>query len=300
MRFSKEQVLKELVHELRIYIAANKSMFNADLNFAIFGIDNSTLQKKYTINEEAKLYEKYFSDKWQWDILSKSYEYGFYGVLPNGVNADDIENGIPLKTIMEMLELIGNKGTNQSKIVCYLYDILDAGLGRQRLDQGTNLTIINIALLANVDERTVRNAISAKELEATKLDNEISIDNKSAINWLSSRKGFNSTKFPNLETTNFDDIKSIPEFGAYLKKIRENLGIDISNQRWISEEKGIRKEHILGIEQGIFILSIDKCEVLSDFYNIDRSSFLLKVMGLFFKEELELIKNSLNQRGELK
>lgn len=296
MRVSKEQILKEIVDALIMYVATNKSIFKADLNFAIFGIDNSTLKKKLSLNDMHNLYMKNFSGKEQWDILSKTYEYAFDGVLPNGVNAEDIENGLPFKSISEMLELIG--GADNLRVSSYLYDVLDAAFARQRLDGGMTLTIKDVALLANVDERTVRNARSSKELEASKLDNKKNIDNKSALSWLNKRKGFNATKFPNLETANFNDIKSIPEFCAYLKLIRENLGIDSSNQTWISEDKTVRVQDVMAMERGnLFLFSIDKCEVLSAFYNIDRVSFIIKVMDLFFKDELELIKNSLNQRG---
>lgn len=298
MRASKEQILKEVVIALIHYVATNKTLFKADLSFEIFGVESSTLKKNLSLNDTIKLYEKNFSDKEPWDILSKTYEYAFDGVLPNGVNADDIENGLPLRIIFEMLELFG--GAADSKVSNYLYDVFDAAHGRQRLDGGMTLTIKDVALLANVDERTVRNAISAKELEASKLDKKKHIDNKSAISWLSKRKGFNSTKFPNLETVNFNDIKSIPEFCAYLKFIRKNREVDLSNQKRISEETFIRDYGVYPLENGIFALSIDKCEALSDFYNIDRVSFLIKVMELFFKEQLGLIKNSLNQRGELK
>lgn len=298
MRVSKEQILTEVVNTLKLYVSNNESVFQTNLSFAVFDIDNSTLTKSLSDKntELNKLCEENFSRKEQWSVLSKTYDYAFEGILPNGINDDDLQNGLVLKNF-EMISLINS---DDLKFSDNILDVTNAAFGRSRLDGGLSVTIQDIALLANVDERTVRNAISAKEIETSKLDKKISIDNKSAINWLSRRKGFNPTKFPNLEAVNFDEIKSISEFGAYLKSIRENLNIEISNQTWISKEKGIRSTDILGLEQGIFILSIDKCEALSDFYNIDRDSFLIKVMDLFFIEELELIKNSLNERGDFK
>ena len=172
MRVSKEQILSEVVDNLKIYVANNESVFKTDLSFAVFGIDNSTLLKSITNTEIQKLCEDNFSRKEQWSVLSKTYDYAYDGILPNGVNDDDVHNGLVLKNF-EMLLLIGSDEEQLSNT----YDVLDAAYGRSRLDSGQSVTIKDISLLANVDERTVRNAVSAKELDASKLDKKLCIDN---------------------------------------------------------------------------------------------------------------------------
>ena len=71
MRVSKDQILKELVHTLRLYVAYNESVFDTSLSQSIFGTDNSTLGESVTDSEANKICGQNFSRTPHWKYFSQ-------------------------------------------------------------------------------------------------------------------------------------------------------------------------------------------------------------------------------------
>ena len=295
MRVSKEHFFNELILRFAFYAVKNDALFGSNLTSKLFGVDYSTdigplLLEKYSFRKDKKQEcEEYFSGTVYWNNFSHLYRYAYEGKVP-----DDDETFIFSLLQINIPNILGLLDTDSDEFSDHIFEVVNTAWARRSLDGGHGLSIKDVALLANIDERTVRNAVSAKELDSLKQDKKVNIDNKSASKWLSSRKGFIPTKSPKENISEIDDVESTIELRAYLVDIREKLGIDISKQRWISEEKGVHQSAILGLENGgVFGIPIDKSDVLADFYNIDREKFLMKIMEVCFNKELAIIKKNL-------
>jgi hypothetical protein len=110
--------------------------------------------------------------------------------------------------------------------------IVDIAHARQRLDEGRYLTFVDLALLANMDEKSVRNASNPKGKDPLKTVSEGSrtyVDSDEAKVWLSRRRGFKPTVF----VSNADEernwlktgFESPTDFGGFIRSQREKIGI---------------------------------------------------------------------------
>ncbi|MEJ1959685.1 MAG: hypothetical protein WDM70_09940 [Nitrosomonadales bacterium] len=86
----------------------------------------------------------------------------------------------------------------------YVYDMIKLVKARRALDNGDRLSIKQIALLAGMTEKSVRNAIyvnGGNRLEGTSSDkSDTLVENYEAKCWLKGRRGFRETTY-----ANFDD-----------------------------------------------------------------------------------------------
>ena len=97
----------------------------------------------------------------------------------------------------ETVEVIGeyfHKSSDRFLYPC-MRDLSEQLSARQTLFDGDDLTIPEVARLANVDERTVRNATAAKKLTIKKVGGNTYITAHVAEKWLEERKGYRPTTF---------------------------------------------------------------------------------------------------------
>lgn len=167
-------------------------------------------------------------------------------------------------------------------------DIVAMADGRFALDDGQPVDHYKVALLANVDLRTVRNAISAGDLIALKEDDFIFIENASARRWLHGRKGFKPTVIQSAVQQDIAVITAPSVFGAFLRDRRCRLGIESGNV--VVMHPSVTAEGLAQLESGVFSLSLNTVFPLADFYQIGRKAFLVCVMRVFFSDELQLLR----------
>ncbi|MGH8501633.1 MAG: helix-turn-helix domain-containing protein [Gammaproteobacteria bacterium] len=78
----------------------------------------------------------------------------------------------------------------------FCQQVLDVAIARWKLDSNEDdLTIRELALLARLDERSVRNAASKNEFKTKKSGNQVFIEPDEASAWLSNRRNFQATHF---------------------------------------------------------------------------------------------------------
>jgi len=165
-------------------------------------------------------------------------------------------------------------------------DILTMGDARYALDEGSPLDLDRIALLASVDIRTVRNAVSAGDLVAE----QGFVDNAIARRWLHGRKGFKPTVVSSsAENLALEDIRTAAEFGAFLKKQREQIGLKDGNQKLTIFHPCANAGTMQQLEAGVFTLPLDAVFRVADFYQLSRKALLESVMRIFFSEELDAL-----------
>jgi len=223
--------------------------------------------------------ETYVRESLAWNAVDCLADYALDGRL-NGQDPGDILVGG-----QDILDCLPRLMTPFSQW-CSIVELADARFG---LDSGEPLDPEALALLGNVDVRTVRNAISASELVATKVKGKTSIDHISARSWLSGRRGFKATNFDGPESLNFSAISTAPAFGKFLVAQKERLGLETSATKPVVGHPAVDAKTFSELESGVFKLPIDAVFPLADFYQVDRKAFLSCVMRTFFPEQLSAI-----------
>lgn len=219
-----------------------------------------------------------------WKTLTRVYDYAVNGIEPD----DDTPDSIVIDG-SDVLKLIASENYWTSEA---WENIISMGDGRFALDEGSPIDLYKVALLANVDIRTVRNAVSSGDLISFKYgdSSRILIENASARRWLHARRGFKpSVKQFSEEVLQLETIKTPAEFGAFLTKRREHLGLDEQEGKVVILHPGATPQAITQLESGVFFLPLDAVFPVADFFQLDRKTFLQSVMRIFFYEELEML-----------
>jgi hypothetical protein len=130
------------------------------------------------------------------------YAYGDSGVIHAESDEDTIEAGKQrIKDAMAEADMIAEILANASSAGSALDSIRALASGRWALDHGGSLTPQQIARLAEVDLKTVRNAISAKEM-ATE---DGTVPAASALEYLSKRRNFRPSQWRESGLTKIED-----------------------------------------------------------------------------------------------
>jgi transcriptional regulator with XRE-family HTH domain len=170
----------------------------------------------------------------------------------------------------------------------FLYDVTNA---RWTLDNGDYLNFKELALLAGVDERTVRNAASSKEensLKIQKSGGSTIVNNDEAKRWLSSRPDYKPTEY--IEDTTLDTPRYFEDeagFGRYLTHRREELGLTLDG---IASTVGVSADVVSDLEKGLDRINLSQVGKLSSILEEDRSRFMKDYMRIFHLEALADLK----------
>jgi hypothetical protein len=130
------------------------------------------------------------------------YAYGDSGVIHAEGEDDTIEAGKQrIKDALAEADLITEILANAFNAGSALDSIRSLASGRWALDHGGSLTPVQIARLANIDLKTVRNAVSAKEMASE----DGAVPAASALEYLSKRRNFRTTHWREAGLTKIDD-----------------------------------------------------------------------------------------------
>jgi hypothetical protein len=161
--------------------------------------------------------------------------------------------------------------------------------GRHGLDNGYPMEYQKLAYLADVDIRTVRNAVSAGQLVSSKTQGTDFIENESARKWLSGRRGFKPTVYAGQTEVSLANVNSPIAFGAILKAQRARI---VEAGGTLTTQHPALTETVLNtLETGVFDLSLNMINPVADYYQIERKQFLSSVMRTFFPEQLAAIQS---------
>lgn len=262
-------------------IEATFDLTNGSIFNQVFGIAEENISLHQA---DAKEHLKK-SDAWR--TLSNLYDYAVGGYI-NSSEYSDIEDAAGEIVIgaAEVISIVTTENNGPSED----WDrIIMMGDGRFALDIDSSIDILKLALLANVDVRTVRNAISAGDLTSEKIDNVVLVDSQSALLWLSKRRAYTPTKFIRSIQKELNEVNSATEFGMYLHSLRGELGISLPEANLEQGPVTISPSDIKNIESGIFKLPINSVDLLASYYQVNKKELLNKIMNIFFLEQLSLI-----------
>jgi len=174
-------------------------------------------------------------------------------------------------------------GQDESKFK-FLYDLTTA---RSTLDDGDYLSIKEIALLAGVDERTVRNSASSKEnnkLITKKSGGSTIIENDEARRWLHSRPDFKPTQY--IKDSTLDTPRYFEDgagFGKYISYCMNNQGL---SNKDVAQSLETDEKMIIDLQQGIDRFHIHEISKLATILNENSSEFVKDYMRIFHIKEL--------------
>ncbi len=225
-----------------------------------------------------------------WGELSALYDYALHGVVSDLDGPDSVViNGSDVLKLASSEEYWPSSNWD---------DIIAMGDGRFALDDGQDITIYKLSLLANVDQRTVRNAISAGQLVANKKNvvfegEQLFVENASARRWLHGRKGFKPTiHFADAGNLSLAKVNVPTDFAAFLIAQRKNIGLDQDGGKLAVLHNCVDERSLSQLEAGIFSLPLDAVLPLADFYQVGRKELLECVMRVFFSNELTMLSSS--------
>ena len=275
---------KEMLFQ-NFYSAASHSFSALECQFGITGV----LDQVFGVGSDDEQAKSHLRSSNAWATLSDLFDYAIDGLIGNDEPDAIVIDG------SDVLHLVTSEDYQPSG---EWRQIVAMGDGRFALDEGESVPISKIALLAKVDIRTVRNAVSSGELVSNKTDGEIYIENASARKWLRGRKGFKPTILNQVsEHLSLSAVGNPAEFGAFLVAQRNRIGINTDNLVDFHPSVDIRS--VSELEAGVFSLPLDAVFPLANFYQLGRKEFLECVMRTFFYEELEiLVHESSKSEGE--
>lgn len=230
-----------------------------------------------------------------WRRLSALYDYAVDGVADSEGASSYI-----VTEAAEALEILRPAHTEADNGATWL-DLVHMGDGRVALDEGNAVQVEKLALLAGVDLRTVRNAMSAGALEHFKQGGSAYIENASARAWLFSRRGFKPTVVV-AGNSDLEDIATPVAFANFFVERKSEVSLlrkDFDQAPSYEGYPGLKAEVIAKIEAGTFDMPLHVVNSLADYYGLDRSELLNCVMRVFFPNELRALNRFLAaHRGE--
>ena len=154
------------------------------------------------------------------------------------------------------------------------------------------LTIAEVAILADLDERTVRNATSknaTNRLETKVVESSIYIPRESARAWLQNKRGFIPTRIGDelpSEAALSHAFTSTTEAGQYIRQNRERL--KLSHRDLIAAIKNNLTEHdLVQLESGHFGIDEKSLISIGNVFGINGRLFSLRIAEAKKKQELQ-------------
>ncbi|MDW9386670.1 hypothetical protein GOA99_18630 [Sinorhizobium meliloti] len=186
--FTKDEVLEELKGILYCQASQIALVGNPEMAVVFFGVNVDDWHDSAKADDLAQV------DLTRFDVtrnLQVAYDYAFqtgaywiYGM------EEDIEVAAFGRGV--------NPWSFEGSLSPYLYDdskvrhVVDMALGRFKLEQGDDLSIRELALLASMTEAAVRNSLSKESIETQGKPAKVSAE--TALTWLQGRRGFIQTR----------------------------------------------------------------------------------------------------------
>lgn len=271
------------------YHAASDTIMALEARYHVNGVHDQIFGKDLK-SEEAK---ENFRHSPAWGQLLALYNYAYFGLVgPCDEVSDIVVDG------SDVIKLATSENRSPSK---EWDDIIAMGDGRFALDDGQDFAIMKLALLAKVDMRTVRNAVSAGILVSYKgdvIDDEVvMVENASARRWLHGRKGFKPTVLNDIDQSQrLEHVDSPAAFAAFLVSQRKRIGLNSEVGKLVVFHPSVDAKAIDQLEAGVFTLPLDAVFPIADFYQVDRKEMLNCVMRVFFANELTMLASEISQR----
>lgn len=267
------------------YYAALAALEALEFQYDVEGVVEQVFGPDPQDNEEEA--KRRLRESRPWRTLSDLYDYA----------VDGVDHGNePPSIVIDGSDVLKLATSENHRPADEWDEIVSMADGRFALDDGMSIELYKVALLAGVDVRTVRNAISAGELTASKHGDMVFVENSSARRWLHGRKGFKPTVHRDAgDLGELASVKTPAAFGAFLAARRQRLGLGSSVVPLVP---GVPAEELAKLEAGMFPVPLDAAFPMADFYQVSRKEFLEAVMRIFFPEELAALRDARDSEAQ--
>lgn len=164
---------------------------------------------------------------------------------------------------------------------------------------GDMLTIAEVAILADLDERTVRNATSknaANRLDTAVVESNIYIPRASALAWLQNKRGFIPTKIgeelPSQVVLN-EEFTSVEEAGDFIRANRERLSLDHAALA-TTAGKSVTVKNLKMLESGQIAGDEESLTALGNALGLKGPLFALRLIEVVKKEEMQALRRRIS------
>lgn len=238
--------------------------------------------------------------------LSLMYDYAFEGVLyEDSMDWSVIEEDI-VPFSLGFMAMEGFMENNASVEIRFdrCQHVVDLAMARHYLDEGcfvmdgeetlfNHLTLRQVALLAGIDEKTVRNIASSKSkklLTTTSINGRTYVRTDIALDWLKSR-GFRETVIRR-STTERDMSKTVfynlADFGTFIVERREAQKMSATQIAAALKDRNA-SNWLKNAEEGRYSFDENLSLKLAVTLELEPRSFLMAALKVFHKAELERI-----------
>lgn len=241
------------------------------------------------------------------------YEYAYHARCVQGIDWDDWDIDNSDQLFREFLQLTDSFAVTSSTsnrfpqwgIACSLakgeewrksglWEMMELCDARHRLDFENSICVSDIAILANMNEKSVRNALRAEgEHKLQSLDGE-NVESEEAKRWLKSRKtGFRETTFVNFDTDSRPETLGYMEIAPFIRSRLDKLYDH--KWRWDKESESIGQsfgytlDQIWSIANNIEKFPIKDTRKIAKMIKVDPVWFTEQVFTAFFPEQMEMI-----------
>jgi hypothetical protein len=231
-------------------------------------------------NEELKQQiKKHVKATDAWTHLNRLYDFAVDGL------SDGEEISYIVTNAADILDLVGH---SKYPLHPAWKRLVWQGDGRVNLEEGGSFELDKLAYLADVDVRTVRNAISAGALTLTKVMGTDMVESESARKWLLGRRGFKPTVHAKRSSLEMEAIDKPYTFGILLTQQRDHIVDEggVLN----SQHAALTPDVISDLESGLFNLPLSMTNPVADYYQLARKPFLACVMRSFFAEQYQMMR----------
>lgn len=248
--------------------------------------------------------------------------YAYEGVVSAGYTLRDMEEAdsdSPLEFLRDMLNLLGRDDpyfdlcldAAEMYLPCQiqrgkLKEMADRVDARNSLDTGNRLTVSDLALLANMNERSVRNAIAAGELSVGELGY---VSHEVAVRWLQGRRGFKATEFLAFpqDRGELPDSLNAVEIPKFVKTRLQQIWTPKDGVRpddgwagmsghpdWIvaaSKAGGFSMDRIMEMTRLPLSIKPKECEELAQLMSVDKVWLTYQLMAALFPDQIDMLMN---------
>lgn len=239
-------------------------------------------------------------------FLEVLYEYAINGIQTITDLTDDYEESRDFFRGLEGFDLLWENVEGEDVSIKKCMQVVEMANARLCLDDGgfawsteggvlaNHLSLAQVALLAGLDERTVRNATTPKakdRLATVNFGGRTFVDNEVAIEWLK-RRGFKETVVATQGSRRDpkDGFQSAADLGAFVAESRGTLGI---GQDELARQAAVEEAWLAKLEAGEMEFDKQGCMSLAHALNLDPKDFTLAVFRVHQEQESARIKSEL-------
>lgn len=176
-----------------------------------------------------------------------------------------------------------------------LWDMLRRAQARFNLDSGNPVTIAEIALLANMNERSVRNALRAEGDARLQSENGEEVTHEEALRWLRSRRsGFRETTDAARSSSELPKALRYAEIGPFIASRIRRFFPDREENEYVGDLEAARtigwtQKRLRAVMEDAGNIRPQDCNDLAKLVRVDPVWFTEQVMYALFPDQMSVL-----------